>query len=88
MNIKIPDSWLREFVETEANYHEIAEVLTLHGPTVEMIEKKKDDVVYVLEVTPNRSDLLSVIGVAREVGARLVDHHVASVVEGIRSHLK
>ena len=71
MDIKIVDSWLREYLETEANYHEIAEVLTLHGPTVESIEKRSDDVIYTIEVTSNRTDLLSVIGIARETAALL-----------------
>lgn len=71
MLIKIPDSWLREYLDAEVPFTAIAELLSLHGPTVETIEKTKDDVIYTLEITPNRSDLLSIMGLARETAAIL-----------------
>ena len=66
MNIKILDSWLREYLKTSATPKQIAEKLSLSSVSVERIEKfKKDDYVYDIEVTTNRPELMSVIGIAR-----------------------
>lgn len=66
MNIKILDSWLREYVETPASVKEIANALSLTSVGVEHIDKIGNDFVYDIEVTTNRPDLMSVIGIARE----------------------
>ena len=71
MNILIPHSWLSEFLKTEARPEKIGECLSLCGPTVERIEKTKDDVIYDIEVTTNRVDLMSVYGIAREASVIL-----------------
>lgn len=71
MQIIIPDSWLRDHLETGASAEKIAEALTLCGPTVEDLRKEKEDWVYLIEVTSNRPDLLSVAGIAREAAAIL-----------------
>ena len=71
MNIKIPHSWLTEFLETKARPEKIGECLSLSGPTVERIEKTKDDAIYDIEVTTNRVDLMSVYGIAREASVIL-----------------
>ena len=71
MNILIPDSWLREFIKTEATPETIAEKLSLHSSSVEKLHKRGGDTVYEIEITPNRYDTLSVLGVAREVSAVL-----------------
>ena len=71
MNIKIPHSWLIEFLETNARPEKIGECLSLCGPTVERIEKTKDDAIYDIEVTTNRVDLMSVYGIAREASVIL-----------------
>ncbi|MDP2918542.1 MAG: phenylalanine--tRNA ligase subunit beta, partial [bacterium] len=73
MNILIPHSWLLEYFKTNLKPAEIAERLSLCGVSVEKVEKivadGKAEYVYDIEVTSNRPDLLSVIGVAREAGA-------------------
>lgn len=69
MNIKIVDSWLREFLETKATSKEIARDLSLTSVSVERIEKVDNDEVYDIEVTTNRPDLMSVRSIAREAGA-------------------
>ena len=74
MIITIPDSWLREYLDTNASYREIAEFLTLSGPTVEDVDRRNDDVIYTIELTPNRIDLASVIGMAREAAA-IIPHY-------------
>ncbi len=71
MNIKIVDSWLREYLDTKANALEIARELSLKSVSVEKIEKVDNDIVYDIEVTTNRVDLMSVLGIAREGSAVL-----------------
>jgi len=71
MNIKILDSWLREYLKTSATPKKIAEKLSLTSVSVERIENFKNDFVYDIEVTTNRPDLMSVIGIAREAATVL-----------------
>ena len=71
MNIQIPDKWLREYLKTKATPEQIKEYLSLCGPSVERIIKVGKDVVYDIEVTTNRPDSMSVIGIAREAAAIL-----------------
>src|ERR1041384_3807846 len=56
-------SWLRDFVDVQASAEQIAETIGLRGFEVASVE---DDVID-FEVTANRPDCLSVIGLAREV---------------------
>ena len=51
MNIKIVDSWLREFLKTKATPEKIAEKLSLSAVSVEKIEKTESEIVYDIEVT-------------------------------------
>jgi phenylalanyl-tRNA synthetase beta chain len=61
-------SWLRDFVEVTASAEEIADGLGLRGFEVAAIEPFGDgDAVIDFEVTANRPDCLSVLGLAREV---------------------
>ena len=71
MNLKILDSFLREYLKTTAKPAEIAEGLSLSGPAVEFLEKIGNDYSYDLEITTNRIDMASVIGIAREANAAL-----------------
>lgn len=71
MNILIPDSWLKEHLKTKATPKQIANYLTLCSQTVEKINKVNGDSVYEIEITTNRSDCLSVYGIARELNAIL-----------------
>src|SRR5215471_9272047 len=56
-------SWLRDFVDIKASAEEIADKIGLRGFEVASVE---DDVID-FEVTANRPDCLSVMGLAREV---------------------
>ena len=69
MNILIPDSWLREYLVTKLPPAEIARVASLHGPSFEHLSTVEGEVVYDIEVTTNRPDLMSVQGLARELAA-------------------
>lgn len=71
MNIKILDSWLREYLKTDATARKIAEILSLTSVSVERLEKYGNDYLYDIEITTNRPDLASVIGLAHEAAAAL-----------------
>src|SRR3954469_9033303 len=61
-------SWLRDFVDVKATPEAIAETLGLRGFEVAAIEPlDAGDAVIDFEVTANRPDCLSVLGLAREV---------------------
>jgi len=65
--VKILASWLREFVDVPASPEDIAATMSLRGFAVEGIESIGDDSVLDFEVTANRPDCMSVMGMAREV---------------------
>ena len=67
--MKVPLSWLKEYVEIKETVEKLSEDLLLSGTKVENIEKTTDDTIFDFEVTPNRADCLSVIGIAREIAA-------------------
>ncbi|KKU82902.1 MAG: Phenylalanine-tRNA ligase beta subunit, partial [Microgenomates group bacterium GW2011_GWA2_47_8] len=78
MNILIPDSWLREYLNTKATPKQIKEYLSLCGPSVERIHKEAVEVIYDVEITTNRPDAMSVVGVAREAAAILPRFGIAA----------
>src|SRR4029079_16210517 len=60
-------SWLREFVDVSASADDIAATIGLRGFEVASVEQLPDgDAVIDFEVTANRPDCLSVLGLARE----------------------
>jgi phenylalanyl-tRNA synthetase beta chain len=66
--MKILVSWLREFVDVPGTPEEIARTMSVRGFAVEGIEATADgDTVLDFEITANRPDCMSVIGMAREV---------------------
>jgi len=71
MNILVPNNWLKDYIKTNAQPAEIADALSLHAFSVEKIIKQAGDDVFEIEVTPNRGDALSVLGIARELRAIL-----------------
>lgn len=71
MNILIPDSWLRDFLKTSATPKEIKKFLSLCGPSVERINQTGEEIVYEIEITGNRPDMMSVAGIAREAATIL-----------------
>ena len=61
-------SWLKEFVDVQASAADVAQTLALRGFEVASIEPLDGgDAVIDFEVTANRPDALSVLGLAREV---------------------
>mgnify|MGYP001597959703 FL=1 len=71
MDLLIPNGWLKEFLETSASVKQIAECLSLCGPSVERVTQTEGDSVYSIEVTTNRVDSASVYGIAREASSIL-----------------
>ncbi len=67
--MRIPLDWLRDYVEVTLPANELAERLNMLGLSPESVETVGDDTVIQLEVTSNRGDCLSLVGVAREVAA-------------------
>lgn len=72
MDILIPNSWLKKYLDTTVNPNDFAKHMSLCGPSIEKITKTADgDHVYSIEITTNRVDSASVLGIAREAGAIL-----------------
>jgi len=68
--MKLPFSWIKDFVELKDDPREISNTLTMLGFEVEGIEPWGDgDVILDISITPNRGDCLSIIGLARELSA-------------------
>lgn len=68
--MKILTSWLKEFIDVNVPISQLTHDLTMAGLEVEGVEQLEDgDTVIEVSITPNRSDCLSVLGIAREVSA-------------------
>jgi len=67
--MKVTYNWLKDFVEIKISPQALGDKLTMAGLEVTALEEKGADFVLEIEITPNRPDLLSVIGIAREVAA-------------------
>jgi len=67
--MKVTYNWLKEFVEIKLSAKELADKLTMAGLEVVSLEEKAGDFIFEIEITSNRPDWLSVLGVAREVAA-------------------
>lgn len=64
-----PLSWLKDYVEVGLKPKVLGDQLTEIGLGCEKITEQDGDTVFELEITPNRPDCLSIIGVAREIAA-------------------
>src|SRR5687767_16010087 len=69
--MKISLEWLGDYLPKALTGPQAAEALTYGGFPVESIERYGDDTVIDVEVTSNRGDCLSHVGVARELAALL-----------------
>lgn len=67
--MRVPYEWIKELVDIEASPDEVSERLTMIGLEVEGSESADGDTVFEVNVTPNRPDCLSIIGIARELAA-------------------
>src|SRR3989338_5882144 len=67
--MRISYNWLKDYVDVKMAPEKLAELLTMSGLSVESLVKAKDDHIFEIEVTSNRPDCLSYIGIGREVAA-------------------
>jgi len=67
--MKITYNWLKDFVDIKIPPRELADKLTMAGLEVVSLEEKLGDSILEIEITSNRPDWLSVLGIAREVAA-------------------
>ncbi|HMV46933.1 MAG TPA: phenylalanine--tRNA ligase subunit beta [Blastocatellia bacterium] len=67
--MKISYNWLKEFVDVDLAPRDLAEKLTMVGLAVDGVEEHGEDFVLDIDLTSNRPDCLSHLGVAREVAA-------------------
>lgn len=65
--MKVPLSWLREFVDVPGSAADIGTTMSVRGFAVEGIEEGDGDAVIDFEVTGNRPDCMSIVGMAREI---------------------
>ena len=65
--MKVRFSWLKDFVDVPGTAADVAARLSVRGFAVEEIDGAGDDAIIDFEVTANRPDCLSVLGLAREV---------------------
>jgi phenylalanyl-tRNA synthetase beta chain len=63
-------NWLSEWVNIKTPPDKLSDFLAKIGIEVEEIEEISGDTIYKIDITPNRGDLLSVIGIAREIAAK------------------
>jgi phenylalanyl-tRNA synthetase beta chain len=70
--MKFSRDWLSDFIDlTDLSADEIGRRMTEIGHPIEAIEQHGDDTVFDAEITTNRIDAMSHLGMARELGAAL-----------------
>lgn len=67
--MKAPISWLKEYVDIKLPLSELMWKMTEVGLTTENATELNGEVVLDAEITPNRPDWMSIIGIAREIAA-------------------
>lgn len=67
--MKVTYNWLKDFVELKVKPEDLAKKLTMSGLEVVSLTSKSGDFVFEIEITSNRPDWLSVVGIAREAAA-------------------
>lgn len=64
-------NFIKELLDVPVKTQNLAHTLTMAGMEVEYLEKRGDDWLFDIEVTTNRYDWLSMVGIAREIAACL-----------------
>ncbi|RJP27328.1 MAG: phenylalanine--tRNA ligase subunit beta [Candidatus Omnitrophota bacterium] len=67
--MKVTYNWLKDYVNIKMPAESLADKLTMAGLEVTSLSQKDGDYVFEIEITSNRPDWLSVIGIAKEVAA-------------------
>jgi len=69
--MKASYNWLKDYVDTQLDPEKLAHILTMAGVSCTSCKKLGGDYIFEFEITANRSDCLSVLGIAREAAAIL-----------------
>ncbi len=70
--MKISYNWLKWYIPEIPKTEKLADIFNCHLCEVESVEKKTDDIIFDLNILPNRAhDLLSHQGIARELAGQL-----------------
>ncbi len=67
--MRISYNWLKDYIDLKIGPERLAELLTMAGLTAEALHRTGDDHIFEIEITSNRPDWLSYVGVARELSA-------------------
>src|SRR5688572_32432071 len=79
--MKVSYRWLREVVNIPEDAEALARALTMVGIQLESKQPTGDDITLDFEVTVNRPDCLSVIGLSREIA--LIYESPAPAIDGL-----
>ncbi len=85
--MKLSLNWLRDYVTIGVSPEKLAHKLTMAGLEVEKITAVDGEVVFELEITPNRPDCLNMLGLAREVSAILNVSRKIPKIKSLKSFL-
>ncbi|MCK9614046.1 MAG: phenylalanine--tRNA ligase subunit beta [Candidatus Omnitrophica bacterium] len=64
-------NFVKELIKIDLPAEKVAQLLTMAGIEVEHFERQGEDYVFDIEITSNRYDWLSIVGIAREIAACL-----------------
>src|SRR3989338_1039553 len=67
--MRVSFNWLKDFMETKIEANKAQSFLTMAGLEITSVADIDGDHVMEIEITPNRPDCLSVLGIARELSA-------------------
>ena len=67
--MRLSINWLKDYIDPKLSNDELIHRLVMAGWEVETVETVGKDIVFELEITPNRPDCLNTLGLAREIGA-------------------
>jgi len=87
--VKVTYNWLKDFVDIKIPAQDLADQLTMAGLEVVSLEERGGDFIFEIEITSNRPDWLSVVGIAQEVcaltGAKIKKQKIKSSVKSKKS---
>lgn len=67
--MKLPVEWLKKYISVSHSAEKLSDLLTMSGSKVEGVQKVNGSDVIEIEVTTNRPDCLSILGLAHEISA-------------------
>ena len=85
--MKLSRAWLKEWVDSTWDARELGARLTMAGFELESVQTVGGDSVLELNVTPNRGDAMSVLGLAREVAALSGQKLAGPLIDAVAAEL-